>query len=115
MTTTTMRSFANSTGKSANSQKGQFNGTLLGKLADGLEALEAIKALAVGHANRFMELAIQAAHVTKQKLDAAMTIPFASKEIIFNAAINPARVSTPKAPSLGGARTINKSKRIVDE
>ena len=111
MTATTMKSFAQSTGKSANQKSGGFTGSLLGKLAEGAEALEAIKALALGHANRFMELAIQAAHVTKQKLDAAMTIPFASQDVDFNAAINPARALGPKTPGLGTSGSAKKRKR----
>lgn len=110
MTSTTMKSFAHSTGKSANAKSGKFTGALMGKLTEGLEALDAIKALAVGEYNRFMELAIQAAHVTKQKLEAAMTIPFASQEADFNAAINPARAMAPKGPGLGTSAR-NKRKR----
>jgi hypothetical protein len=60
MTTTTMRSFAQSTGQSANEKSGSFSGSLLGKLAEGLEALDAIASLAEAKINRFMELAAQA-------------------------------------------------------
>ena len=112
MTSTTMKSFAKSTGKAANQRSGQFTGALLGKLAEGLEALEAIKALAMGQANRFMELAMQAVHVTKQKLEAVATKPFASQDRDFNAAINPAvRASAPRTPGLGASASAKKRKR----
>jgi len=97
MSKTTLNSFAKSTGKTAAKKSGGFKGTLLGKAAEGLEALEAIGQLAIGHANRFMELALEAAKVAKQTLEAGMTIPFASQELEFNAALNPAA----RAPSLG--------------
>lgn len=113
MTTTTMKSFAHSTGKSANQKSGSFTGALMGKLTDGLDALEAMKALAIGQYNRFMELAIQAAHVTKQKLEAAKTIPFASQENDFNAAINPARAMAPKTLGLG--TSARKKRKRSDE
>ena len=116
MTSTTMKSFAQSTGQSANQKSGSFSGLLLGKLAEGIDALNAMAALAAGHANRFMELAIQAAKVAKQTLEAAKTIPFASHDKDFNAAINPARASMFKAPGLGGGQNIKmKEKQKQDE
>lgn len=109
MTTTTLNSFAKSTGKTAAKKSGGFTGSLLGKAAEGLAALEAIGQLAAGHANRFMELALEAAKIAKQTLQAGMTIPFASQELEFNAAINPAA----RAPSLGlgagGSRRVQKA------
>ena len=112
MTATTMKSFAQSTGQSANKKSGKLTGALLGKLADGLEAMEAIKVLALGHANRFMDLAMQAVHVTKQKLEAVATKPYASQDVEFNAALNPAaRGRGPKGPGLGGASSAAKRKR----
>lgn len=116
MTVTTMKSFAQSTGKSANKKSGQFTGALLGKLAEGLEALEAMSALAMGQANRFMELAMQAVHVTKQKLEAIATKPFASQDVEFNAAINPAaRAAAPKVPGLGASGSSRKRQKKSDE
>lgn len=95
--TTTMRSFARSTGQLANEKSGSFSGELLGKMAEGLEALEAIANLAEAKVNRFMELAIEAAHVAKQTLAAAMTMPFATPDLEFNASL------TPQAPGLGSS------------
>jgi hypothetical protein len=97
MTTTTMKSFAQSTGQSDNKKSGSFSGSLLGKMAEGLEALEAIANLAEAKVNRFMELAAQAAHVAKQTLDAAMTKPFATPDLEFNASL------TPQVPGLGSS------------
>lgn len=110
--TTTMKSFAHSSGQSASQKSGQFKGALLGKIAEGLEALEAMKALAIGQANRFMQLAMDAVHVTAKKLETISTKPFASQELEFNAALNPA---TPNAPGLGTSSKPQKRQRRSEE
>ena len=104
-----MKSFSQSSGKSANSKSGEFSGALLGKMASGLDALEALANLAVAKVNRFMELAAQAAHVARQTLSATKTIPFATPDLEFNPAINPAKVAmAPKTPGLGSSGTMRK-------
>lgn len=117
MTTTTMKSFAHSSGQSANQKSGQFSGALLGKVAEGLEALEAIKALALGHANKFMQLAMEAVHVTAKKLEAVGTKPFASQDLEFNAALNPVAAAAPNTPGLGstGKARQRKSKKETND
>lgn len=95
-----IKSFSKSTGADAVKTKGSFFGKLLGKDAEGLEALEAIKSLAEKSVNRFMELAIKAANVVKLKLEATRTIPFASPDMEFNPSIV---AHAPKAPGLGGS------------
>jgi hypothetical protein len=116
MTVASLKSFSKSSGLDANKEKGSFSGKLLGKAANGMEALAAIKVLAQGHANRFMELAIQAAKIAKQTLSAAKTIPFASQDIDFNAAINPvAAAAAPKGLSLGASSSKKKKKRSEGE
>lgn len=97
-----MKSFAQSTGLAANSKSGNFHANLLGKVAEGLDALEAIGQLASGKFNRFMELAMQAAKVAKQTLESAKTIPFASVYINFNPTLNIEKASL-RGPGLGGS------------
>ena len=113
MTASTLKSFAQSTGLAANKSKGQFSGALLGKMAEGLEALDAIKNLAEAKVNRFMELAIQAANVAKQTLEATKTIPFATPDLEFNPTLNIEKAAlAPKGPGLGSsAKTPAKRKR----
>jgi hypothetical protein len=88
MTITTVNSFAKSTGSAANKKTGEMAGKLLGKMAEGLEAMEAIGQLAKAKVNNFMELAIKAAHVAKQTLEAAATKPFATPDLEFNTGLN---------------------------
>ena len=113
MTITTMKSFAQSTGQTANRKSGTLTGSLLGKWAEGFEAMEAIKALAMGHANRFMDLAMQAVHITKQKLEAVATKPFASPDLEFNSALHPSRRA--KAPKTLGLGTSSNKRTRKDE
>ena len=87
MSVTTMDSFAQSTGKSANKKAGEFAGRLLGKIANGLDALDAMLAVAEGNTNKFMELAKEATHVLVQKLDAIGTMAFASPDNEFNGSL----------------------------
>lgn len=105
---TTMKSFAHSTGQSANQKTGAFTGALLGKVAEGLEALEAIGALAMSQGQRFMQLAQTAIKTYAKKLAASHTIPFATSDLEFNSTINlakaAARTRTP-ALGLGGSRS----------
>ena len=96
----TIKDFAKATGKAANEKSGSISGKLLGKMAEGLEALDAMANLAVAEVSRFMEMAAVAAHVTKQTLAAAMTIPFATPENSFNPSISG---FNPRAPGLGGS------------
>jgi hypothetical protein len=105
----TMKSFAHSTGQSANAKAGTFSGSLLGKAAEGMEALEAIASLVEAKVNRFMELAIKAANVAKQTLAAAHTIPFANPDLEFNASI------THQAPSLGGTSSRKAMKKPSED
>jgi len=114
---TTMKSFAHSTGQSANSKSGEFKGALLGKAADGAEAMAALANLAMGHVNRFMQLAIQAAKVHTQKLAAAMTMPFASPDMDFNPTLNVEKAAlAPRGLGLGGsARAKAKPKKQDDK
>ena len=112
MTSITLQSFADSSGKSAGKKKGGFSGELLGKVAEGLEALEAFAALAAAKSNLFMELAMKALKVHAQKLETKLTIPFANPDQEFNPALNPARAAmTPKAPTLGGGSSKKRQKQ----
>ncbi len=117
MTASTLKSFAQSTGLAANKSKGEFSGALLGKMAEGLEALEAIKNLAEAKINRFMELAIQAANVAKQTLAATKTIPFATPDLEFNPTLNMEKAAlAPKVPGLGSSgKSQSKRKRNKKE
>lgn len=105
----TIRDFAKATGKAANEKSGSISGKLLGKVAEGLEALEAMANLAVAKVSRFMELAAAAAHITKQTLAAAHTIPFATPDTGFNPSISG---FSPRAPGLGGSTS---QRRIVKQ
>lgn len=102
MTITTVNSFARSTGSTANEKVGGMSGKLLGKMAEGIEAMEAIGQLARAKVNNFMELAMKAAHVAKQTLEAAVTKPYATSELEFGRSINVPTMS------MGG----NKQRRI---
>ena len=103
MATTSLKSFAHSSGKSAGKKKGSFSGQLLGKMAEGLEALEAIAELAAGQLNRFMSLAQEAVKTYAKKLEAQATIPFANPDVNFNPTLNPMRAAMQApSPSLGG-------------
>lgn len=118
MSSITMKSFADSSGKSANKKSGGFGGRLLGKMADGMEALEAMASLAAGKANRFMELAMIAVKVKAQKLEAALTMPFANPDMDFNAPVNAEKAALRRAPALGlgsGGRTSAKPKQKREE
>lgn len=88
MTITTVNSFARSTGSTANEKVGGMSGKLLGKMAEGIEAMEAIGQLARAKVNNFMELAMKAAHVAKQTLEAAATKPYATPDLEFGRSIN---------------------------
>jgi hypothetical protein len=71
--------------------------------------------LAAGKFNRFMELAIKAANVAKKTLAATLTIPFATADLEFNAALNPqARTRTP-ALGLGASGKSKPAKKHKDE
>jgi hypothetical protein len=100
MTATTMKSFAQSTGLAANKKSGGFSGKLLGKMAEGLEALEAIGALALNQGKRFMQLAQEAVKTYAVKLEASRTMPFATPDLEFNSPVNPQKAAL-RAPSLG--------------
>ncbi len=100
MSSITMKSFADSSGSNAGKKSGGFSGKLLGKMADGLEALEAIAALAANKANIFMELAMKAVKVHAQKLEARMTMPFANPDMDFNPTLNPQKAAL-RTPTLG--------------
>jgi hypothetical protein len=111
MASTTLKSFAQSSRKLAGKKKGGFLGKLLGKDAEGLEALEAIAALAAGHFNNFMALAQKAVKTYAKKLETKMTIPFANPDEGFNPTLNPQKAAMRKAPSLGlGSKTTPKKK-----
>lgn len=110
-----IKDFAKATGKAANERSGSVSGKLLGKLAEGLEALEAMANLAAAKVSRFMELAAAAAYVTKQTLAATHTIPFATPDSGFNPSIN---AYSPRAPGLGGStqrRVIRQDKKDGDK
>ena len=113
MTATTMKSFAQSSGKAAGKKKGGFSGQLLGKLADGIEAIDAMAALAAGHVNRFMQLAAAAVKTHTQKLEAKATIPFVNPDYDFNATLNPQKAALRNAaPKLGlGAGSSGKKRK----
>lgn len=102
MSSITMRSFADSSGSSAGKKEGGFTGKLLGKAAEGMDAIEAFASLAVAKVNRFMELAAQAAQVAKQTLTAVKTMAFANPDMDFNPTINVEKaVARRQAPTLG--------------
>ena len=116
MTVTTMKSFAQSSGKAAGKKEGGFSGKLLGKLADGLEAIEAMAALAAGHVNRFMQLAAQAVHAHTQKLESLKTIPFANPDHGFNETLNPQKAALRNAtPKLGLGSGLSSKKHKAKE
>jgi len=99
MTTSTLQSFAQSTGQSANNRTGEFSGSLLGKIASGPEAMAAIKSLSAADVGGFMGQAIKAANVDKTTLAATRTIPFASPDLNFNPTLNPEKAAiAAKAP-----------------
>ena len=112
MTATTMKSFAQSSGKLAGNKKGNFLGKLLGKDADGLEALQAFAALAAGKFNMFMELAQAAVKTYAKKLETLKTIPFANPDVDFNPTLNPQKAAMRKAPALGlGSSSVVKKQK----
>lgn len=117
MSSTTMKSFAHSSGKSANGKSGELTGKLLGKMADGLEAIEALACLAAGKANRFYELAMTAVKVQAKKLEAALTKPYANPDMDFNAPVNAEKAALRRAPALGlgGGRSTSKRHREEDK
>jgi|GEM_PF-2046933 len=113
MTVSTLQSFAHSSGQSANGKTGDFSGSLLGKIAEGLDALEAIKNLAEAKVNRFMELAAQAANIAKQTLQATRTIPYASPDVEFNPTLNVEKAAiAPKSPGLGSSTRAKKRTNV---
>ena len=98
MTVSTLKSFAHSTGQSANKKSGEFSGALLGKVASGPDAMAAIKSLSGGDVGSFMKQSIDAANVNREVIEASKTIPFASPDLDFNPTLNPekAALKTPK-------------------
>ena len=112
MSSITMRSFADSTGSSAGKKKGDFAGKLLGKAAEGLEALKAMAALAAHEANLFMDLAMRAVKVHAQRLETKLTMPYANADMNFNPTLNIEKASQRRVlPSLGmGAGSRGKRK-----
>lgn len=117
MSSITMKSFADSSGSSAGKKEGGFAGKLLGKAAEGMDAIEAFASLAKAKVNRFMELAAQAAHVAKQTLEAAKTMPFANPDMDFNPTLNVEKaVARRQAPSLGlGSGSSGRRQKKDDE
>ena len=115
MASTTMKSFAQSTGQLAGKKKGSFLGKLLGKDADGLEALQAIAALAAGKFNHFMELAQTAVKTYAKKLETLKTIPFANPDVDFNPTLNLQKAALRKTPALGLGNSSSASKRKKKE
>ena len=113
---TTMKSFANSTGQSANQKTGAFSGALLGKVAEGLEALEAIGALALSQGQRFMQLAQTAIKTYAKKLAASNTIPFATSDLEFNSTLNIAKaVARTRTPALGLGGGSSRSVKLAEK
>jgi len=100
-----LHSFAQSSGALAGKKEGGFSGQLLGKMAEGLEALEAIAELAAGKFNRFMSLAQEAVKTYAKRLDTLKTIPFANPDDGFNPTLNPQKAALRQqaqpAPGLG--------------
>jgi len=116
MSSITMKSFADSSGSSAGKKSGGFKGALLGKAAEGMDALEAFASLAKAKVNRFMELAAQAAHVAKQTLAAAKTMPFANPDMDFNPTLNVEKaVARRQAPTLGLGGGSSGRKKLEDK
>ena len=114
--TTTLNSFAQSTGQAAGQKTGEIAGKLLGKVANGLEALAAMKALSEGKVSLFMELAKEAAHVLVQKLDTLATKPFATPDLEFNGTLDIAKSfaraysnERQKAPAMQKAQALERS------
>lgn len=117
MSSITMKSFADSSGKNASKKSGGIAGKLLGKMADGTQALEAMACLAAAKVNRFYQLAMEAVHVQAQKLEAAMTKPFANPDMHFNAPVNAEKAALRRsAPALGlgGGGSARKKRKQED-
>ncbi len=112
----TLRSFAQSSGKLAGKKQGGFSGKLLGKMAEGAEAIDAMAALAANKFNNFMALAQAAVKTYAKKLETKMTMPFANPDEGFNPTLNVQKAATRQAPSLGlGGRTSPKTKKKSED
>lgn len=85
-----LKHFAKATGAKALEATGAVTGFLLGKAVNGIEAVSAMECLADAKPESFMAKAVEAAKVTVQKLDAKLTMPFASPEADFNGSLTSA-------------------------
>lgn len=82
--------FSKVSGSGALKRLGSISGKFLGKLANGLEAVEAMKCLADAKPNGFMEKAREAIHVAVKKLETIGTIAYANPDEGFNASMSKA-------------------------
>lgn len=85
-----VQDFGKATGSKALKSEGSVGGFLLGKAVNSMEAIAAIGELARGKADAFMSKAVEAAKVTVQRLDAKLTMPFASPDADFNGSLKAA-------------------------
>lgn len=99
--------FGKASGSKALKATGKIAGFLLGKAVNTLEAAAAIGELAQGKPDGFMAKAVAAAKITVQRLDAKMTMPFASPDADFNG------TSLKSAFSSGAKKTPTVQRKVV--
>lgn len=86
-----LKEFDKASGSSAAKAPGHVRGKLLGVVVNTIDkAIDAFGDLAQGKPDSFMAKAVEAAKITVQRLDAKLTIPFASPETDFSGSLKSA-------------------------